>query len=291
MKYFKANLLLYITIVFLAGYACSDMSGINNGKEKTSKNNDLFSFSPRSEKQAEKHEQSLKSKPIVSDVEIAEISNNAASFFKEKQVFNFNVSATKKFQINTTKITENRNGSTSLIGELVGGYGFSFLVRTPKGISGTLRTKDELYKVEPAAGGLALISLIDEMKFPQEHSSKIPLGSMADSLSKTNISNLKAQSSSPFTTQSYHAPNGGPTHGVLVLYTQSVANNTYDITGLIQTANDETNQIYANSNVLQNVYIAHSEQTSYNESGRSFERRCSCCRSLFLCNRILFLCS
>jgi hypothetical protein len=270
MRYFKTTLLLYIIIILFSAYACSDMSSFDNGKEV--KDNDLFSFNTTNLKQAEHHTKNIKSKSIVSDVRIAEITSRASSFFKKKQVFNFNVSPTEKFQINTTQITENSNGTTSLVGEVVGSHGSANLVLTHKGITGTLRVNDQFYRISPTADDLTAISKIDHTKFPQKHP-KLPIGLKADSLSQTNFSSIKpkASPSISITTQSSFAPNGGPTLGVLVLYTQAVDNSTSDITGLIQLSIDETNQTYANSNLTQNVYLAHSEQTSYNESGRSFK--------------------
>lgn len=57
--------------------------------------------------------------------------------------------------------------------------------------------------------------------------------------------------------------------GILVVYTPSAATATGDINGLIQTAIDETNQSYTNSNIYASVYLAHSAQVNYDETGRT----------------------
>lgn len=232
-------------------------------------NSGIFSFSPKTTKKGAKNRliKNLRTSPTIKNTKIAELTARAEQIFSKEQNFNLNVSPEKSFNIKTTKISKNENNTISLFGEAVNGYGQVALVLSDLGITGSLRTKTSLYKISPVANEITSISLINSSGFPEDHPrGELPLGSAPSPLTKNNGPNQSSKSNASPALQSSHAPNGGPSLGVLVVYTQSVVNNTFDLNGLIQAAIDETNVSYGNSNMSQNVYLAHSMQVNYSES-------------------------
>lgn len=169
------------------------------------------------------------------------------------------------------------------------------LVQGPDGeVTGTIRLSGEFYLVRPLIGSLHALVDVDESKYPSGGDSPRHDGgsSQVDSQSASPSKTLQsakgssglvcAASAKPLGNGRSSAPNDGSrseaqsaapapcTQGsakVLVLYTSAAANGR-DIYGLMNTAIQEANDAYSNSNAY-DVYLtlAHSQRVNINDIG------------------------
>ncbi|MEE4244714.1 MAG: pre-peptidase C-terminal domain-containing protein [Kangiellaceae bacterium] len=134
------------------------------------------------------------------------------------------------------------------------------LVKTEKGITGTIRINGQLYKVRPVQGNVHSVILINEKAMPSDH----PPGAMDDIESKFD------QQLNDFLSQQVQSVSKTVEEiDILVAYTAAANNAVADINGLIQLAVAETNTGYQNSNVDINMNLVHTYQVSYSERGFS----------------------
>ncbi len=188
-------------------------------------------------------------------------------------------------QLNVKKFAAHSNPQGNLVwkGKIVGDQGLHLststdlidnsviMVKTPKGISATIRVDGQLYKVVPGVDGSHAVMEIDEASMPMDH----PPGAIEElnhqsSLNPNQFTNMLANmdvvSASAPTTQAT------PDVKVLVAYTASAASASGDINGLIQLAVAETNTGYANSGIDATMTLVHSYQVNYTEVGHQTDR-------------------
>jgi len=132
--------------------------------------------------------------------------------------------------------------------------GKALFVVKDKNVTGTINVIKEIFKIEPLGLGLHAIIRVDKCKFPPEHPPEFKNGTLHRGTTDNKILEKTMQGGSHLT-------------DVLVAYTPSAANASGDINGLIQTAISETNQSYENSDVSVKLYLIHSVQVNYTESG------------------------
>jgi peptidyl-Asp metalloendopeptidase len=127
------------------------------------------------------------------------------------------------------------------------------IVRNGDKLTGTIRSKGQLYSLRPLRSGGHAIVRVNEAKMPADHPAaygflpRIEMGNAAKPQGRASIA--------------------ASTIRLLVAYTPSAATASGDITGLINLAVAETNQGYANSGVDISVQLASSVRVTYTESG------------------------
>ena len=127
------------------------------------------------------------------------------------------------------------------------------IVRNGDKLTGTIRSKGQLYSLRPLRSGGHAIVRVNEAKMPADHPAAygfLPRIDMGHG-TKTNT----------------RASIAASTIRVLVAYTPSAATASGDITGLINLAIAETNRGYTNSGVDITVQLASSVRVTYTESG------------------------
>jgi hypothetical protein len=120
-------------------------------------------------------------------------------------------------------------------------------------MTGTISSPPAAFSVRPIAGGLHRIEEIDLGAFPVGDSSRVPPPTKAGSV----------QAAVP-------VGDDGSTVHVMVVYTPAAragAGGAPAINDLISLGVGETNQAYANSNVIQRLRLVHTAEVSYAESG------------------------
>ncbi|TXH66783.1 MAG: hypothetical protein E6Q88_11435 [Lysobacteraceae bacterium] len=128
-------------------------------------------------------------------------------------------------------------------------------VRNGDKLTGTIRSKGELFALRPLrSGGHALVR-IDESKMPADHPAEYAL------LPRIAMPQPRATKAGDIGAQAIS------TIRIMVVSTQSAANASGDITGLVNLAVAESNQGYANSGVEINLQLAGSYVSTYTESG------------------------
>ena len=180
--------------------------------------------------------------------------------------------------------------------EKIGG---ATLIRSADGsITGTLRLGQEFFLVRPLNGELHALVRVDESKYPRRRgnsprhsgsassgsspsstSSIIPSTSPSPSRKQTCAASTKqlsgdrsasspaSSSAEPSPRESTAAPCSQYSADVLALYTSAAANGR-DIQGIIDLAIQESDDAYDNSDAgYVDLNLAHSQQTSINESG------------------------
>ena len=152
-----------------------------------------------------------------------------------------------------------------LFGRLGGAFGSEIsddprnsviIVRNGDKLTGTLRVDGELYALRPLKSGGHAIARIDESKMPADHPADY-----AAMLRASVQPRLPAQPEGEVGIQAATVVR------VMVVATQSAANASGDIAGLVNLAVVETNEGYANSGVNVSLQLAGRYTTSYVESG------------------------
>jgi len=245
------------------------VSGCDTGKPITDinldVNNGLKLFT--SIKKLNQKSRNESSRPYIANTRIADISDNIKEIFSTGSSFLLSIDDGVEYSINNTIVTE-RHFSKSLKGTFDSGYGSIQMVKNKNGITGTVLTRKDLFKFESSGNESVYIERIDE-SLMRDHPKDYKSPAYLDT---ADTSRLKSDSiETNYTASMSVSPNGGPTHGVLVAYTQNVKNSVNDIQAHIQLAIDETNVSFSNSNMLQNVYLAGTEEVRYDESGSSLQ--------------------
>jgi peptidyl-Asp metalloendopeptidase len=131
------------------------------------------------------------------------------------------------------------------------------IVRNGDKLTGTIRAKGQLYTLRPLRSGGHAIARIDESKMPADHPAAynfLPKIDMTRAL-------RSAKAVDDVSTRAISAIR------VMVVSTQSAANASGDITGLVNLAIAESNQGYLNSGVEITLQLAGAYTTTYVESG------------------------
>lgn len=171
----------------------------------------------------------------------------------------------QRYQAARTSLKQRSDTDFSWIGEIPNQLGSVILVRKGEDLTGTVRVNDELYRIEPLRGGPHVIIRVDQAGFPPEHPEEYPDGALNSNNAlqrpsrNSTVSSLKSDAT---TTLSSNTP-----IDVLVAYTPSAASAAGNISGLIQTAEDETNVSYQNSNVDITLNVVYEREVNYTESG------------------------
>lgn len=176
----------------------------------------------------------------------------------------------------------------SWAGPLREGHGWVQMVLSGGDVTATVTVGQKQYSVEPLGNGLHAVSLIDQSKFPPEHSPDNPTGVLDPAPPADFLSAMFARGGSGGGGETGGETTvGGETGGitalstqnVLVVYTASAASAAGNIAAKIQLAVDETNQSYVNSGVSINMVRVHTAQVTYTEARRSFSQHVAALRS------------
>lgn len=127
------------------------------------------------------------------------------------------------------------------------------IVRNGDKLTGSLRVDGDLYAIRPLRSGGHAIARIDESRMPADHPADYALLPKIDMPPSVGTKAIGTQAIS--------------TIRVMVVATQSAANASGDIVGLINLAVAESNIGYANSGVEINLELAGGYTTTYVESG------------------------
>lgn len=167
----------------------------------------------------------------------------------DRGIFKFKYKNVNNVDENTT-IWTGENDENSII-----------LVFTGEDITGSILIKTEKYKIESLGNGIQVLIKFDETNLPPEHCENLETSfpdTLKSSEEKHELENNINRLDKVTTTT---------TISVLVAYTQSAANASGNIQGLIQLAVSEANQSYSNSDVSINMNLVHSTLVNYTESG------------------------
>lgn len=211
----------------------------------------------------------IRERPTTAEVQIARLANNPAALLKKDKSMVINVSPGKRFIVSEDTVTRRESNDVSWAGKLQDQVGRATLVLSPHGITGTLSTRSKHFRFAPLGKGLQALIRVDASKFPPEHPPNYSSEIRLDSAYTHKQGTVTQHGETSFTTTS-SVNSGSADAGVLVVYTQAAENAAGDIDDLIQTAIDETNHSYDNSNIYAQTYLAHSAQVSYNEAGNTY---------------------
>ncbi|MFZ2753076.1 MAG: M12 family metallo-peptidase [Lysobacteraceae bacterium] len=131
------------------------------------------------------------------------------------------------------------------------------IVRNGDKLTGTIRKNGELYALRPLRSGGHVIAHIDETKMPADHPAAYNF------LPQIDMGKVQRAARA----QGDVGPLAISTIRVMVVATQSAANASGDIVGLVNLAVAESNQGYANSGVEITLQLAGRYTTTYVESG------------------------
>lgn len=131
------------------------------------------------------------------------------------------------------------------------------IVRNGDKLTGTIRKNGELYALRPLRSGGHVIAHIDETKMPADHPAAYNF------LPQIDMGKVQRAARA----QGDVGPLAISTIRVMVVATQSAANASGDIAGLVNLAVAESNQGYANSGVEITLQLAGRYTTTYVESG------------------------
>ncbi|WP_405598523.1 MULTISPECIES: M12 family metallo-peptidase [unclassified Pseudoalteromonas] len=183
-----------------------------------------------------------------------ELSSNTDAFFLPIKGNNI------EFIKSTT--SSSATGSLIWVGKSLDGDEVT-LIKSEKGISGTVKVGEHVYKLQPNKHSGHNFIELDPAKQPAEH---------APDYKQSSNSNIASISEQILTAQNYQtamASNAQSDISLLVLYTPAAAQKSGDINSLIDLAVVETNQGYQNSGVNAVVSVAHVSQINYTEATNS----------------------
>lgn len=130
------------------------------------------------------------------------------------------------------------------------------IVRNGDKLTGTIRAKGQLYSLRPLRSGGHAIARINESKMPADHPAAynfLPRIDMTKAVRAERATNVGTKAISVIR--------------IMVVATQSAANASGDIAGLVNLAVAETNQGYTNSGVEITMQLAGRYTSTYVESG------------------------
>lgn len=184
--------------------------------------------------------------------EYSEIEINFESLLLEDVVVDFfgfnNIlkhSNTNYNDINMSWFAENKEDNIKLI-----------LNISKKNVYGVLTYQNNIYRIETHKNKY-YISELDHSQYPNESCDNLNIKST------TNSNGKSIQSSGSYFPDECKL-------NLLVMYTTAAKDSVSDINNLIQTAIDETNQSFINSNVDYEVQLVHSVETDYIETSNLY---------------------
>lgn len=183
----------------------------------------------------------------------------------QSETITLNLFPGKRYEATRTLLKQRSNTDFSWFGEVRGQLSNVILVRKGDDLTGTVRVNNELYRIETLRGGPDVIIRVDQSGHPPAHPEAYPDGALNRNNTPQTPNGGSAMSSSKVggaTTLSANTP-----IDVLVAYTPSAASAAGNISGLIQTAEDETNESYQNSNVGITLNVVYEGEVNYTESG------------------------
>lgn len=135
------------------------------------------------------------------------------------------------------------------------------LIKSTKGISGTIKVNEHVYKLQPNKHSGHNFIELDPAKQPAEHA--------PDYQQSNNTISISEQILTEQSFQTAMATNAQSNISLLVLYTPAAEQKSSDINSLIDLAIVETNQGYQNSGVNAVVSLAHVSRVNYTEATNS----------------------
>jgi hypothetical protein len=136
------------------------------------------------------------------------------------------------------------------------------LVQSIKGVTGTIRFENSLFKLAPTNENNHTITEINEKNIPDEHQAGFSetVQSNPVALNFNGVIDNNLAMSSALATSDIK---------LLVVYTSTAKSKVADINSLIDLAITETNTGYSNSGINANVSLVHKAQVSYTEASDS----------------------
>jgi hypothetical protein len=128
-------------------------------------------------------------------------------------------------------------------------------------VNGLIHLKDGLFLLEPLDGGLHVLSLVDQKKFPPDDPPQ-PLAGLRERSSEldSDLGPLMRGSGGAFSQTN-------AVIDVLVVYTAAAASSVADVGNLINNAIAVTIEVHYNSFVSASVAAVHTAQVNYTETG------------------------
>lgn len=179
--------------------------------------------------------------------------------------FNFFADIDYKGKVN--KVIDRGGERFSITGELEGSFSSFVISVYDEAVSGTLRTGDGgIYELKHLGEGVFKIEEIDPYSFPESPLDTIKVELKQDSETGFDINSPMQEEGTagdPMPTEA-----GDTVIDVLVVYTPSAlssAGGESEMLALIDSAIDDTNIAYQNSNINVTLNLVHAEQVSYTE--------------------------
>jgi hypothetical protein len=208
--------------------------------------------------QAQKLNQ-IRSRPTTEDV-VSLLRLNLAALQSKRALLSMPNGAALTFSRQSFDAADRQNFTWS--GSLPGVKGDATIVVHNGNATGTVRSDENLYRIEPVGNGVHALVKVNEGRFPPEHPPSFQelekRGDVGPILPSSNRADRKT----------------GPTQiNVLVGYTPKAANAVSDIIATITLAVAEANTSYRNSGVNINLKLTGTMSTDqYDEDGKTLER-------------------
>ncbi len=133
--------------------------------------------------------------------------------------------------------------------------------KTSRGLTGAIWYKNVLYSIIPLDKDVSVIYQVDQGQFPPEHPN--------DGLEKTEqqpVLNLNVEETlRSYSLNQYEVTGSIITYDLMVVYTPAAKDSAGDIIGLINTAWEQTNQIYSNSQAMTRANLVETFEVNYTE--------------------------
>lgn len=227
----------------------------------------------------------IKARGSSAEVHIVRLNSSPHSFLQVGKAVVFPLSPTLQVVAVGESLVERRADDLSWGGAIRTNSGSIQLVLTSKGVTASIHTLTELYRIEPIGGGLHAVIRVTNL--PPEHPPGAPSGAVQAS---TSFPSGTVMSASAVPTRSQFGasdvktaqPDFASQHiriDVVVAYTASAAAASGDINGLIQLAFDESNTSYSNSGINLTIAPAYVGQVDYTEAGRTYDQHVAALQS------------
>lgn len=174
-----------------------------------------------------------------------------------------------------SRIEFNHHDSFTWFGNLPGMQGSAILVVNKGNVTGSVRDNGDLYKIQPVGNGLHAVIETNSAGLPPEHPTHLPTVS-ADRRTRTGTTPIPTPTPTPTPVPT----TGTATIDVLVVYPSTVSSAVTDVASLITLAVAETNQAYINSGIDIHMNLVGSAQTTYSETGKTFDTMLSDLKTL-----------
>ncbi|MFA6541037.1 MAG: zinc-dependent metalloprotease [Bacteroidota bacterium] len=161
----------------------------------------------------------------------------------------------KKIEFFVIKKKIRSKNDVSWIGQSKENYK-AYIVKQGEKVNASIFIGNEVFSIEPLGEGLHVIVKANEVKFKPEAEPLLP----EENGFKDNLLNKGSKIESVLTDDIVYLD-------VLIAYTQSAANASGNITGMIQNAIDQANDAYIDSDINIRLSLTTSVQVSYNEFG------------------------